>query len=182
MNTMRFYNHYNRLEKYIERIQNSLNILYDKEIDLFENNLSERAIVFRFAYHLQKQIENDYFVDCDYNSSYILENWCYIAREGKKIVNPDWSLTWRFIDIIVRSSRVPDDNNTDIICFECKKWSNIYNKEGVEKDKNNLKVLTTTYGYEYWFHLIFWKEKKSTKIEIYQDGVIRYNMIIQRVS
>jgi hypothetical protein len=62
------------LTKYMNRIKNSLNILYDKEIDLFQNDLSERAIVFRFAYHLQKQIENDYFVDCDYNSSYVLEN------------------------------------------------------------------------------------------------------------
>ena len=61
------------LTKYMNRIKNSLNILYDKEIDLFQNDFSERAIVFRFAYHLQKQIENDYFVDCDYNSSYVLE-------------------------------------------------------------------------------------------------------------
>ena len=160
------------LTKYMNRIKNSLNILYDKEIDLFQNDLSERAIVFRFAYHLQKQIENDYFVDCDYNSSYVLENWHYIARKGKNIENPDWGLTWRFIDIILRSSRVPNHNNTDIICFECKKRNNIYREEGMEKDKNNLKILTTIYGYQYWFHLIFWKEKYGVKITVYKYGKI----------
>jgi hypothetical protein len=59
-----------RLSKYIFLIKKVLNVLYAEENELFEDNLCERAIVFRFAYHLQNEMEG-YWVDCDYNSSHV---------------------------------------------------------------------------------------------------------------
>mgnify|MGYP001710318013 CR=1 FL=1 len=160
------------LPQYIDFINNVLNVLYAEENELFEHNLCERAIVFRFAHHLQNEMKG-YWVDCDYNSSHVKKGNCYVHQHGKSISNPNWEQIWRFIDIIVRSKRIPDDSNTDIICFECKKWNNC-TADGIEKDKNNLKTLTRNYGYQYWFHLIFWKKKEDTKIEVYQQGEIKW--------
>jgi len=46
-----------KLQSYYLIIDNILEELYKKESVLFEKELCERAIVFRFAYHLQKVFE-----------------------------------------------------------------------------------------------------------------------------
>ena len=86
----------------------------------------------------------------------------------------------RFIDIIVHKREL---NNSDLICFELKKWnsSDSKDKNGIrpsEKDRNNLEKLTLHYGYEYGFYLIFGRAKKETKIEIFKNGksIKRYSL------
>jgi hypothetical protein len=157
------------LNKYIGYIKKCLDELYKHEASLFTNNLCERCLVFRFAYYLQNYFGREYFVDCDYNSSCyydpITKEWK--RRNGKPI--PDQKrgeIKKRFIDIIVHKRGF---DNSDLICFEIKKWNNI-TKDGIKKDKNNLRILTSQFGYSFGFHLFFGKTKDKTKIRIFNKG------------
>lgn len=162
------------LKKYENYIYNSLNHLYDNENNLFENNLCERCLVFRFAHHLQTTLNqdtnNEYYVDCDYNSStyYDAEEEKWKRYNGKPIQDQTkGKIKKRFIDIIIHKREY--GGMSDLICFEVKKWNN-QTKEGMKKDKNNLKKLTTYYGYEFGFHLIFGKIKKDIRLETFHNG------------
>lgn len=143
--------------------------LYEDDVDLFTRNsgrgLAERCIVFRLAHYLQREITlrnnlNEYLVDCDFNSSFAGNQ----QQDGKEIVNPDGTTTKRFVDIIVH--RRAEDANSDFVCFEIKKWNN-KTQEAMGKDRNNLRVLTTVYGYDYGFHIILGKHLVQTKIKVY---------------
>lgn len=156
-----------KLEKIKIRILKSLIKLYSDDKDLFTRNnnrgLCERCMVFRFAYYLQNEFE-DYFVDCDFNSAKINNR----DRDGKHIYDPKRNQPIkRYIDIIIhKRTKYIRDN---YLCFEIKKWNNYLKKE-FEKDMNNLTKLTTLYGYEYGFHIIFGKTKERTKISVIQNG------------
>ncbi|MFA5156988.1 MAG: hypothetical protein WC532_06315 [Candidatus Omnitrophota bacterium] len=154
------------------QIQLCLNKLYTNDEILFDRNngngLCERCLVFRFGLYLQETFPN-YFVDCDFNSAIL--NGRLVS--GKPITNLDYSTTNRFVDIIVHKRTQPP--GTDFICFEIKKWNNT-NKYGAEKDRNNLRVLTSQYGYEYGFDLIFGKTIETTKWAIFRNGSILEDM------
>ena len=154
------------LEEIKGKIKQCLEMLYQKDSILFNWNnkcLCERCIVFRFAHYLQNTF-SDYFVDCDFNGASV--NGQPVG--GKPITNPnDRAITNRFVDIIIHKRTI--QTNTDFICFEIKKWNN-YDKEAAEKDKNNLKVLTHEYGYNYGFYLIFGKTRQRTQWVIFQNG------------
>ncbi len=155
------------IEEIKNKIKQCLEILYQNDSILFKRNdgkgLCERCIVFRFAHYLQNTF-SDYVVDCDFNSS--VDNGRNIS--GKPIPNPDKTTSIdRLIDIIVHRRTFCEGN--DFICFEIKKWNNS-KRQDIEKDKNNLKVLTSEYGYQYGFHLIFGKTINETKWEIFQNG------------
>jgi hypothetical protein len=163
------------------RTKQVLNDLYNIDEFLFKVNegrgASERCIVFRLAMYLQQNFPS-YYVDCDFNSSfsyYLDENGKYIGREnsGKPIKNPDGSSTARFVDIIIHKRNFTGHNgslpNNDFICFEIKKNDNY---DGRNKDLNNLKELTSNYGYLYGFHLILGKHKDKCKWTIFQNGEI----------
>lgn len=145
--------------------------MYTTDGTIFERNLlrgvSERSIVFRLAYHLQRRLseDSDYFVDCDFNSSYVMDS--SRERHGKPIRNSDGTTTKRFVDIIVhRRDRDPDN---DLICFETKKWNN-KDAKGEKKDINNLRVLTSTYGYLLGFRLVLNREKMESRWTIFKRG------------
>jgi len=149
------------------KIKQCLEKLYQNDSILFERNkgkgLCERCIVFRFALYLQEVFPDD-IVDCDFNSA--LVNGQDIR--GKPIRNSNGKTsTDRFVDIIVHKRTA--EANTDFICFEIKKWNN-YDKKATAKDKNNLSILTSEYGYQYGFYLIFGRNKKATKWSIFQNG------------
>jgi len=163
------------LIKYIDIIKICLDELYSKEKFLFDNNLCERCLVFRFAYYLQiilnkEYFADGYFVDCDYNSS------CYYdkgsgesKRKGGKIIPNQKSgkIKKRFIDIIVHKRDRESDSN--LICFEIKKWNNCA-VEAMKKDENNLVVLTSQYGYSFGFYLIFGKAEKDLKLYVFKGN------------
>ena len=156
---------------YMKYIKPAFDKLYKNDLELFDNNLCERCIVFRFAYHLQNKF-NNYFVDCDYNSStyFDKESRKWKRKKGKPIPDSEQNkakIKKRFIDIIVHKR---DSYKSNLICFEIKKWNNCSKKDSIRKDENNLKVLTLQYGYKYGFHLIFGKNKKETLISIFKDG------------
>lgn len=156
-------------------LKECLNQLYNSDSFILEKNsgrgVCERSIVFRFAHYLQNGISN-YFVDCDFNSSFIGyydNNGELIAteREGKPIQNEDGTITKRFVDIIVHKRDYVPQN--DFLCFEIKKWNNT-NREYLMKDRNNLRILTSQYGYTFGFHIIIHKIKDETKWTIFQNG------------
>ena len=168
------YHNANKEEIY-NLVRNTLTKLYKEDNFIFERNdgegVCERSIVFRFAYWLQKQID-DYFVDCDFNSSFegyrdMRGNITGREISGKPIENDDGTVTKRFVDIIVHKKDYNSEN--DFIAFECKKWNNNREKER-KKDFNNLKVMTTKYGYKYGFHIVFGKTLESTRWTVFQNG------------
>lgn len=159
------------LDIYLKYIYTCLGYLYQQEYSLFENDLCERCITFRFAHFLQNIFDNNsgnnkYFVDCDYNSSFYFDErrsqW--IKRNGKPIgEQTSGKLVKRFIDIIVHQRKY--EQPSDLICFEIKKWNNC-TKLGINKDMNNLKQLTSKYGYSFGFHLIFGQKIEKTKLRV----------------
>jgi hypothetical protein len=174
-----------KLKKYIDYIKSSLDFLYVNEKVLFDNDLCERCLVFRFANYLQIKFNNEYrndkiFVDCDYNSS------CYFdesskrweRRSGKPIFDQrTGKIKKRFIDIIVHKRESNDES--DLICFEVKKWNNC-TVEGVKKDQNNLIVLTSHYSYLFGFHLILGKIKEEVRLNVFsQNKKIEINLYNQ---
>jgi hypothetical protein len=145
----------------------ALSKLYLDDACLFTRNegrgLSERCIVFRFAHYLQYEIK-DYFVDCDFNSSYYKNQ----QVSGKRIKDVgDKTATKRFIDIIVHKRT--GNNLENLACFEIKKWNNS-NKKSINKDLNNLVILTGNYGCKYGFHIIFGKTINKTTIRIVKNS------------
>jgi hypothetical protein len=87
----------------------------------------------------------------------------------KQITNPDGSSTGRYVDIIIHKRALPP--NTDFICFEVKKWNN-RNSKAEHKDKNNLRDLTSVYGYKYGFYLELGREKEGTNWTVFQNGSV----------
>ena len=160
-------------------IKECLNDVYTTDSDILERNngkgVCERSIVFRLAYYLQNKIP-DFFVDCDFNSSYHghFENGDLIwqQRQGKPIENQDGTTTERFVDIIIHKRhnfQNNESNTSDFLCFEIKKWNN-YDKAQIEKDKNNLCIMTSRYGYVYGFFISIHKVKTKTSWTIFQHG------------
>ncbi len=154
------------LQEVVDLIKGCLLRLYTEDEELFKRNngqgISERCMVFRLAHYLQLAFP-DYLVDCDFNSS---SDECGQLRHGKEIPNPDGTSTKRFVDIIVHS-RERNGWLSDFICFEIKKWNNCSPKEML-KDRNNLKILTSVYGYKYGFHLIFGRTLQNAKWMIFE--------------
>lgn len=163
------------LDEIKELVKECLTQLYSQDMAILRRNngrgVCERSIVFRFAHYLQNRT-TDYFVDCDFNSSFefsVGPQGVVIAKErdAKPIQNTDGSVTPRFVDIIVHKR----DHNvqSNLICFEIKKWNNT-RREEVNKDKNNLRVMTSRYGYIYGFQISLHKERAKTKWTIFKDG------------
>lgn len=155
------------LDEIKELVKHCLNRLYSTDEELFRRNngegVSERSIGFRLAHYLQNKIGDDFFVDCDYNSS----DRGGTDTSGKPISNPDGSVNERFIDIIIHKRELGNEDN--LVCIEIKKWNN-RDKDEFEKDRNNLRVLTSQYGYRYGFHITIHKDRVKSRWTIYEDG------------
>lgn len=158
--------HYADLFHIKKIIKSTLEKLYSIDAPLFARNqgkgVCERSLVFRFAHYLQTEFEKeklDFFIDCDFNSSW--DEW---GRDvSGKIIQTSGGPKKKFIDIITHKRT----KNTDFICFEIKKWNNT-SKDRIDKDINNLKQLTSAYGYKFGFQIILGKTKNSTKWAIFK--------------
>ncbi len=173
-------------EQIKELVRTCIIDLYNEPGELFKKNkgrgISERCLVFRFAHNLQnKLLQNqlsDYFVDCDFNSSFERHSDPKTGRRkikwlsGKAISHNGVSKK-RFIDIIVHKRN--ENPSDDFICFEVKKWNNT-SETSREKDFNNLRVLTTQgpegYQYIYGFFLLLGKKLSDTRWRIYKEGEV----------
>lgn len=142
------------------KVENALDLFYQKDLFLLQKGLCERCINHRFAVYLEQQGFEGYFIDCEYNKSHINEN-----TSAKQVSNPNGN----YIDIIITKRN--GNWRNDLVCFEIKKSTN---KRGRDKDRNNLKILTggERFGYPFGFYIIFDLEKNKTILEIYQRGGI----------
>lgn len=164
------------MSRFAELVRDCLEELYNKDENILRRNdgngICERSIVFRFAHYLQQKFEGRYFVDCDFNSSFEGRfgpdgRWSFRDVHGKPIGDPDGKVTNRFVDIIVHKR--DRDLENDLICFEVKKWNN-RNSRDFAKDENNLRYLTSRYGYAYGFHVTIHRIKSKSTWTIFHEG------------
>ncbi len=158
------------LDEIKELVKFCLNQLYNTDVELFRRNndegVAERSFGFRLAHYFQNKIGDDFFVDCDFNSSDRGNN----DTAGKPISDPEGGETGRFIDIIVHKRELEKENN--LFCVEIKKWNN-QNPDAIEKDRNNLHELTLkegSYAYRYGFHITIHNDRTQSKWTIYENG------------
>ena len=156
-------------------VMRCLDRLYSIDADLFRRNngdaVCERCLVFRFAHYLQNEID-DYYVDCDFDSSYDfdLEKGTYMPNATKQIPKQDGSTSdrSRYVDIIVH--RREPNPKSDLFCIEVKKWNRGTPQER-EEDLNKLAYLTSTYNYKLGFFLELGRTKYTTRWTIFQRNI-----------
>jgi hypothetical protein len=163
------------LSQFKKLILSCLDELYSRDKFLFERNrptirseprgICERCLVFRFAHYLQNKIGKEFYVDCDFNSSFNRRTHRDIPQ--KTIDDSDGTSRRRYVDIIVHERDWSSEN--DLICFEIKKWNN-KDEESHNKDINNLKQMTSRYRYRYGFHLILGATKEETRWSVFEKG------------
>ena len=159
------------LPEIINFINLRLDELYERDAILFERDLCERCLGFRFAHYLQSNLDN-FNVDCDYNRSHKYEpnpdgTVSIVAIKGKFDIDEKGM----YIDIIVHERAGFEGGiENGFICFELKK-SNNYDRA---KDISKLMLLTRFdkhgYGYKYGFHLILGRNREEVEIHVYQNG------------
>lgn len=65
-----------------ELIKNAIDLFYEKDIFLLENDVAERAITHRIGMYLQQIVGNSFDVDCEYNRMGRIENDELYLTEG----------------------------------------------------------------------------------------------------
>jgi hypothetical protein len=131
------------MKKLINKIEESINLVYKNDLDLIWRNNYEVTISCKLSQYLFLLFK-DYHVDCEYN---------------KHIDNPK-EINWVWIrpDIVIHT-RWTDENN--LVCIEIKKETN---PEDRNKDYQKLKDFTKNwweYRYKLWVFIDFWIEKPN---------------------
>ncbi|MBQ9313686.1 MAG: hypothetical protein IJ220_01605 [Clostridia bacterium] len=132
------------LDEIMKIVNSTLDLLYKNEKYLFENDVSERNLVFHFSRYFCLLLEKnnkykEYSVDCEYNrNSFNERKYKELIYEKKKHkINPDFILHER------------GSNNNNILAIEFKKNSNNNNSQ-INRDYWKLKGLTNELGvYKY---------------------------------
>jgi hypothetical protein len=155
------------LQELRAKVKIAFDKLYEEDQFLFNNGLSERCIVHRFAVHLESDDKfRGYYVDCEYNRS----NWNEIP-DSKTATGHKGN----YIDIVITKR----DGNyiNDLVCFEVKKANT---KRGTANDREKLRILTggRQFGYAYGMFVVLYKNKAKTKIELYCNGVKTEDILI----
>jgi hypothetical protein len=122
-----------KLEELKSKIDLVLNKLYKNEIYLFEHNLCERCINYKFALYLEELFSKYYFVDSEYNRAYSKRN----GGVGTKKITTQYG---NYVDIVI--TKRDDNPDHDFVCFEIKKWNNEGGEIAIEEDRNKLRILT----------------------------------------
>ena len=168
-------NNFDRLKTVDEElyhiISNSFKMLYELDDYLIDNSpynknstvntnseigglhhVGERAIVFRFAYYLQKQLEestySDYIVDCEYNRNG--EKAKILNEERQKGVYPD---------IIIHKR---NSNDFNLLVIEFKTYWNDNIEDDVKKI-NQLIDSSGVYRYKYGMSVIIKEDHAQIK-------------------
>ncbi|MCL2770750.1 MAG: hypothetical protein FWD89_00350 [Firmicutes bacterium] len=146
-----------KLEKVVRLAIKSFN---DNESYLISRGLSERCICSKFAMYVERQVSSsefrDFFVDVEYNRG---------AKGNEylpKTIDDDRRIV---VDLIVHK-RSSDQNNEfrNLICIEIKKDTN---REGLDDDKERLKIMTDSYSYfKYELGFMIVANMKLHKLEI----------------
>lgn len=134
---------------------------------MFENDVSERNLVFHFSRYFIETFEGCnknkiYSVDCEYNRNAFNENkYKELLYGGKQHeIFPDFILHQR------------GSNENNMLAIEFKKY-NYKNKSDIKKDKLKLKALTdqkANYNYELGLFIILGKSRNKVKIKKFING------------
>lgn len=172
--------------KIIKRLEQAIDLLYEKDKWLLDQNVNERSICHKLAEHLQK-LYPDYNVDCEYNR-HVLDKKRIIALKDRlknitKLTAEQESLTADepiplsvFPDIIVHE-RGCNDKNKCII--EIKKYKSGAEDRALEFDRYKLELYTLAdiekgLNYQLGAFIIFPTGENSKRehvtIEYYQNG------------
>lgn len=151
--------HNKNLKEVLNNINSALDFFYEKDIELLELGIQERAISHKFACYLQKYFEK-YDVDCEYDkdgsNTKILNgiSECSIDRNTDRILP----------DIIIHKRK----SGNNFIVFEIK------SKQGAtECDIKKLELMTKNDGqfkYSYGFFIKFDKKRINSKLDMYING------------
>ncbi len=153
------------LLKYVNK---TLDVLYVNENYLFENNSSERNIVFHFAKYFFLQLAGSKFeiydLDCEYNRNKCDERGYkeikYNYDNKKHIIYPDLILHKR------------GTNTQNILAIEFKKYTN-YNKKSKRNDYFKLIALTDSeseFNYKLGLFIIFGATRDDVEITPFING------------
>lgn len=138
------------LERYIKE---AMETLYEKDEILFQEEISERCLVYNFARYLENILKETEYKDLNIDLEYNRNCGKMKSIRGQKITYPD---------IIVHER---GNNNKNTIVIEFKKWNN--NKiEDIEKDRKKLQGFKYEYGYKLSMLIIL--HKQSAKKVIYE--------------
>lgn len=150
------------INELIELVNYTLDELYNKEKYLFENNSSERNLVFHFSNYFLNNIEKnkkfkDYNVECEYGNNHQFKKTILINNKLHQIY-PDFILHKR------------GTNDFNLLAIEFKK-----NKS--KSDKDELKLITLTdnnfkYKYKLGLFINLKKTREQVKIIKYINGKI----------
>jgi len=152
------------------KVNNALNLFYNKDAILIKDGLCERCLAHRFAVHLEEQNFDGYFIDCEYNKRHLNRK-----ITSKRVSNPNGN----YIDIVITKRN--GNSEDDIICFELKRHNNY---RGRQKDRDNLSILTNghDFGYKFGFYIIFNPNKWKTTIELYSESAKVFDYRLERAE
>ena len=149
-------------EKTLEVLKNAVYEFYQKDFKLLNINVSERAMVFRIACYLEKNVkkldtfQDNISVDCEYNRS---------ERNPKQQASGIL-----YVPDLCIHERGSNDHN--FLCVEFKKKGGNHN--GNKKDKKTLECMTSqeSYGLGYQLGLHIHLYVKYIIIDKYKNGSI----------
>ena len=118
----------------------------------YDDHLCERTIIFRFAYYLQKYLEdNDLLknlvVDCDYN------------RDGYNIKSVGGFVNGTYPDLIIHQR---GNNEHNFLVIEFKTYWN----RNIQKDIDKIKGFLVKYNYNYVMSIILEKTVQDTLCQL----------------
>lgn len=152
----------------IEIVNKTLDELYKKELYIFENNVSERNMVFHFARYLIELLDGTEYerlsVDCEYNKNALDE------KGYKEIIyNYDHIYHKIYPDLLLHKRGT---NNQNVLAIEFKKYNN-YNTKAIKSDKLKLKALTdkcAEFKYELGLFISFGRTRYDVEIRAFKNG------------
>lgn len=149
-------------------VDKALDLLYEREFYLFENDLSERNMVFHFSRYFSLLLVGtcfeDYNLDCEYSknkldqSGYKCIIYNYDNKEHK--IYPDFILHRR------------GNNKYNILAIEFKKYNN-RDRQAKYNDYLKLKALTNSNGefkYRLGLFIVLGKTRSDVKITTFIKG------------
>lgn len=161
------------------KVNNCVDVLYEKDRYLFDCKVCERCLMFRLAYYLQAEFK-EYYVDCEFNK---------LGFDGNKQFNKvevtlEGELKDMYADIIIhkRNSMIKDN----FICIELKRTKRRINNDIVRlahmTRKEGFVYGDTKYVYSYSLGFLIYlpKNKRDSEIKIFEKGKeINYNILKQ---
>ena len=156
------------INEFKNKLEIVLNILFEKDIFLIENNTHEQSISWKIACYLENEFKDfleqkGYSVDTEYNRYWEEPKR---SKELGSLIKPD----------IIIHKRGENNEESNFAIFEIKKW-NLDNG-----DIKKLKEMTKQEGgfkYKYWIGLYnFNSDNNKVNIDIYIDGNIKKRIVI----